>query len=144
MLLESQISTATTYISSRNPSMSTEKCSAVEDTLCRIGDLLSKMDSYLISSAQRNPINIYTCRGRETQVDKDIQTIEVIREEESSKSNDIAVEDMCIEANLDTDSHIQEVLTCTNCEKEFASTLELDYHLESIHNMPTEFSSNVL
>ena len=74
--------------------------------------------------------------------DIDIQTESVISKEASSESNDV---DMDAHLGQNSDSQLEEVLTCTNCQEVFSTSSLLDSHLQAIHNvLGEEPTSNVL
>ena len=93
----------------------------------------------LLSSTERIPVNIYNyCKEKVTtayigsQTDLNLQELGRI---ESKQTN------MSVDETLNQSAELQqEVLTCTICSEEFPLLDQLEFHLDTIHNVQREIS----
>ena len=67
-------------------------------------------------------------------VDRESQTESIIQDHANIEQNSEAPIVHNIDDQLDSVSQVQEILTCTTCDKGFSSSTQLECHLENVHN----------
>ena len=145
MQLESQVGTATSYLSSRDTGHQCSSSANISDQftalLTTMNLLLSKLSLCTDSPAasRLSPVNIFNspCQGpRSSLVDRTVQT----------DTNDISSKDiaMTTPTNENISDDTETVLTCTICGKILETSAQLDLHIESDHSSVSGITDKII
>ena len=153
MQLESQVNIATAYISTPNtttgpsptlqlPSVTSEQISSLISSLNQLADKLSALPDLL---AKSHTVNVFNNTKKPAFFEKATQTTCILpsSSDASAVAAVVPTEDATMESDtVSSPQNHEDILTCTLCNETLPSSTQLNYHLETDHDVTKKRNLN--